>query len=141
MTKLLKGLKPSDKLHPRVLKDLATELLPRLGKESLFFLLSITRNYVFSSRRGFLFLLVLRMGCVNLLWHSVCLPYNYLRPIFVNLFQKSNDTDEIPRERVVVRKMVLNQIGLLLFQASQMILFSAHCLSRCSSITSHQVLK
>ena len=29
-------------------------------------------------RRGFLFLLVLGMGCVILLWHSLCLPYNHL---------------------------------------------------------------
>ena len=32
-------------------------------------------NYVVSVRRGFLFLLALGMGCVILLWHSLCLPY------------------------------------------------------------------
>ena len=40
------------------------------GRE-LFFLLSFTCNYVVSDRRGFLFLLVLGMGCVILLWHSL----------------------------------------------------------------------
>ena len=30
-----------------------------------------------SVRRGFLFLLVLGMGCVILLWHSLGLTYNY----------------------------------------------------------------
>ena len=35
-----------------------------------------TNNYAVSVRRGFLFLLVLGMGCVILLWHSLSLPYN-----------------------------------------------------------------
>ena len=34
--------------------------------------------YLVSVRRGFLFLLVLGMGCVILLWHSLCIPYNHL---------------------------------------------------------------
>ena len=34
-------------------------------------------NYVVSDRRDFLFLLVLGMGCNILLWHYLCLPYNY----------------------------------------------------------------
>ena len=34
---------------------------PRLRKRGLIFLLSITRSYVVSVRRGFLFLLVLRI--------------------------------------------------------------------------------
>ena len=50
--------------------------LPRLGRERAN--LSFTCNYVVSVRRGFLFLLVLWMGCVILLWHSLTLPYNYL---------------------------------------------------------------
>ena len=41
------------------------------------FVLSFTYNNVVSVQRGFLFLLVLGMGCVVLLWHSLCLPYNY----------------------------------------------------------------
>ena len=40
-------------------------------------LLSITCYYAVSTRRGFLFLLVLRTGFVILLWHSLGLPYNY----------------------------------------------------------------
>ena len=34
-------------------------------------------NYMVSVRRGFLFLLVLGMCCIILLWHSLCIPYNY----------------------------------------------------------------
>ena len=52
-------------------------LLTRLGKRELICLLSFTCNYVVSVRRGFLFLLVLGMGCVILLWHCLCLQYNY----------------------------------------------------------------
>ena len=51
--------------------------LPGLGKGELFFLLSLTCNYVVSVRRGFLFLLVLIIGCVISLWLILCLPYNY----------------------------------------------------------------
>ena len=36
-----------------------------------------------SVRRGFLFLLVLGIGCVILLWHSMGLPYNYFIFAFV----------------------------------------------------------
>ena len=51
---------------------------PRLGKRELICPLSFTCNYVVSVRRGLTFLLVLGMGCVILLWHSLRLPYNYL---------------------------------------------------------------
>ena len=37
---------------------------------------------VVSVRRGFLFLLVLGMGYVILLWHSLSLPYNYLAALY-----------------------------------------------------------
>ena len=33
--------------------------------------------YVVSLQRGFLFLLALGMGCVILLWHSLCLACSY----------------------------------------------------------------
>ena len=49
--------------------------LPRLGKRELICLLLFTCNYVVRVRRAFLFLWVLRMGCVILLWHSMNLPY------------------------------------------------------------------
>ena len=49
-----------------------------VGEERTFFLLSFTCYYVVSVRKGFLFLLVLGIGCVILLWHFLCLPYNYL---------------------------------------------------------------
>ena len=39
---------------------------------------AVVFNYVVSVRRGFLFLLVLGMGYVILLWHSLSLPYTYL---------------------------------------------------------------
>ena len=42
--------------------------LPRLDKRELICLLSFTCKYVVSVRRGFLFLLVLGIGCVILLW-------------------------------------------------------------------------
>ena len=43
------------------------------------FVLLFTCNYVVSDRKSFLFLLVLRIGCVNVLWHSLSLPYNYIK--------------------------------------------------------------
>ena len=49
---------------------------PRLGKKEHFFLLSLT--YVVYEVRGLIFLLVLGMGCVILLCHSLGLPYNYV---------------------------------------------------------------
>ena len=55
--------------------------LPRLGKRELICLLLFTCNYVVSVWRGFLFPLVLGMGYVILLWHSLSLPYNYFDAI------------------------------------------------------------
>ena len=51
--------------------------LPRSRKRELIYLLLFTSYYVVSVRGGFLFLLVLGMGYVILLWHSLSLPYNY----------------------------------------------------------------
>ena len=51
--------------------------LPRLGRRELICLLLFTCNYMVFVRRSFLFLWVLRMGCVILLWHSLSLPYDY----------------------------------------------------------------
>ena len=48
-----------------------------VGEERAIFLLLFAYNYVYSVGRDFLFLLVLRVGCVILLWHSLGLPYNY----------------------------------------------------------------
>ena len=47
-----------------------------VGKELICWL-SFTCNYLVSVRRDFLFLLVLGLGCVILLWHSLGIPYNY----------------------------------------------------------------
>ena len=49
-----------------------------LVRLELICLLLFTCNYVVSVWGGFLFLLVLGVGCVILLWHSMSLPYNYL---------------------------------------------------------------
>ena len=51
--------------------------LPRLGKRELICLLLFTCNHVVSVWRGFLFLLMLGMGYVILLWHSLSPPSNY----------------------------------------------------------------
>ena len=51
--------------------------LPRLGKREIICLLSLTCYYVVSVRRCFLFLLVLGMGCIILMWHSLSLQCNY----------------------------------------------------------------
>ena len=50
-----------------------------VGKEkaNISAIVYLTCNYVVSVRWGFLFLLVLGMGCVILLWHSLGLPFNY----------------------------------------------------------------
>ena len=53
--------------------------LPRLGKRELIYLLLFTCNYVVSVRRGSLFLWVLGVGYAISLWHSLSLPYKYLR--------------------------------------------------------------
>ena len=58
----------------------------RLGE--LIYLLSFTCNYVVSVRIGFLFLLVLGMGCVILLWHSQSIPYNYFGPGVRTFYRK-----------------------------------------------------
>ena len=50
-----------------------------VGKEAATFPVSFTCNYVVSIRRCFLFLLVLGIGCVILLWHSLGLPNIILR--------------------------------------------------------------
>ena len=55
--------------------------LPRLGKRELICLLSFTCNYVVFVCGGFLLLLVLGMGYVILLWHSLSLPYNYFTAV------------------------------------------------------------
>ena len=49
-------------------------LVTSVGKERAIL---FARNYVVSVWTGFLFLLVLGIGCVTLLWHSLSLPYNY----------------------------------------------------------------
>ena len=54
-----------------------SRLISSVGEERAIFLLCITRSYVVSVRRDFHFFLVLRVGCVILLWHSLGLSYNY----------------------------------------------------------------
>ena len=57
----------------------------RLEKRELICLLWFTCNRVVSVRRGFLFLCVLRMGCIILVWHSLSLPYDYYARIKLNV--------------------------------------------------------
>ena len=63
--------------------------LPRLGKRELICMQSFTCNNVVSVWRGFLVLWVLGMGYVNLLWHSLSLPYNYLIDCLVEILNYS----------------------------------------------------
>ena len=74
--------------------------LPRLGKRELICLLSFTCNHVVSIRRGFLFLLMLVMGCVILLWHSLGIPYNYFGWFF---FLKILNNDKLYFFRGMIR--------------------------------------
>ena len=60
-----------------------------VGEERrLICLLLFTCNYVVSVWRGFLFLLVLGMGYVILLWHSLSLPYNVFHECIQLLVKK-----------------------------------------------------
>ena len=52
-------------------------LITWVGEERANFSASFICDYVVSVQRVFLFLLVLGIGCVILLWHSLGLPYNY----------------------------------------------------------------
>ena len=52
-------------------------LIISVGKRELNFLPSFTCNYIVSVRRSILFLLLRRIGCVILFWHSLDIPYNY----------------------------------------------------------------
>ena len=59
-----------DKLRPKMGASITS-----VGEEGeLIFLLSFACNYVVSVKRGLFFLLVLGLGCVILLWHSLGLP-------------------------------------------------------------------
>ena len=49
-----------------------------LEKRELICLLLFNCYYVVSVMKGFLFLLVLGMGCIISLWHSLGLPYYHL---------------------------------------------------------------
>ena len=66
--------------------------LPRLGKRELICLLLFTCNYVVSVWRGFLFLLVLGMGYVILLWHSLSLHIIILTNDTTGTSGSPNDT-------------------------------------------------
>ena len=50
-------------------------------------------NYVDAVRRSFLFLLVVRIGCVILLFHSLGLQYNYFS--FINQIMHINELNAI----------------------------------------------
>ena len=65
--------------------------IPRLGKRELIYLLLFTSSYGVSVWRGFLFLSVIGMGYFILLWHSLCLPYNYFAS-FCHIFTEQPNT-------------------------------------------------
>ena len=67
--------------------------LPRFGKGELICLLLCTCNYVDFVWRGFLFLLLLGMGYVILLWHSLSLPYNYFSFYLGNNNNNNNNNE------------------------------------------------
>ena len=47
-----------------------SEFITSIWEERVYFLVSFTCNYVVSVRRGLLFLLVLRIGCITLRKHA-----------------------------------------------------------------------
>ena len=55
-------------------------LTKKIGEERAAFLQLIARNFVVSVWRGLL--LVLRIGCIILLWHSLGLLYNFFWDYF-----------------------------------------------------------
>ena len=57
-------------------------LITSVGEERAIFLLSFTFNDMVSVRRGCLFLLVLLIGYLILLWHSLGLTYIVLNACF-----------------------------------------------------------
>ena len=63
-----------------------------VGKRELICLQSFTCNNVVSVRSGFLFLLVLKMGCV-ILWHSLGLPYNNFKITILSYVSFKNEDD------------------------------------------------
>ena len=58
------------------------------GRESYFFLLLLSCNNVVTVRRSFGFLLVLRIGCVILYWHFLCLQYNSIGLVNQIIFKR-----------------------------------------------------
>ena len=68
------------------------------GRESLFGLLSFICNYVVSIRMGFL--LVLGVGCIILMWHFLCLPYNYFESLTLTENLSSKASFKISRNNV-----------------------------------------
>ena len=65
--------------------DSCSGSITTVGEERAYLSAIVTCNYVVSVRRGFLFFLVLGMGCVILLWHFLGIPYNYLVFIVLNV--------------------------------------------------------
>ena len=61
------------------------DLLPRLGKRELVFLLLFACSFVVSVLRRFLFLLVLGMDCAFLFWHSLDLLLIILKIYMIQL--------------------------------------------------------
>ena len=65
-------------IGPLVYMQTVANQLPRLGERELIFDYR-SLHFVVSVRRGFLYLLVLVIGCVILFRHSLSLPHNHFR--------------------------------------------------------------
>ena len=103
--------------------------LPRLGKRELICLLLFTCNHVVSVWRGFLFLMMLGMGYVILLWHSLSLPYNYIL-----------ETRELILYRQRKTKALIRMMSLLGCAAEIETLFFADAKGRFSHCAAHILL-
>ena len=88
-----------------------------MGERELIFLLSFTCNYVVSVKRGFLYLLVIGVGCAILLWYSlglhiiIIVKYMLLYSICFRLecspFYRKCGTDNVFQIRTLVKAIRL----------------------------------
>ena len=83
--------------------------LPQLGKRKLSFLLLFTFKYVVSVR-GFLFPLLLGIGCLILLWHSLGLPYDYLAMYLPPEISHMGNTGNFPGWEILPNLEILGYI-------------------------------
>ena len=93
-------------------------LITSVGEERAFFLLSFTCNSVVSVRVwgvGVLFLLVLGLGCVILLFHSLVFPYTCLASFFK---LKGNCSQQIRQIQLLYDFLLLFRLHFISLHAS-----------------------